>query len=377
MKKPNFLSYFIVLFIILNVSNLWSQTTYDNKFNINTVVIDAGHGGHDNGTSGLNFKEKDVALDIALSLGRKIEATYPSVRVIYTRTTDKFIPLKKRAMIANQNQADLFISIHCNGGSKVVSGTETFVLGLHRSEDNLKVAMRENNSILLENDYMQHYGSFDPSSPQAYILFNLIQSASLNQSLQVADYIEKAFTSSGRKSRGVKQAGFLVLRETTMPSVLIETGFLTNRNEENYLASSSGKEQISSSIFNAFQNYYKEIRAESERIQQEKAEQNRILEEERKRREESNWAWKSFRTIALSGDNYFVQLLVSKDYNKGKDIFPYDNMIISRIEVIDSYKYLLGPFKTKEEADRAHKQAQSDGFRDAYILLFRDGKIVR
>jgi len=209
-----------------------------NTLELKTIVIDAGHGGHDNGTSGTYNKEKTIALDIALKVGKMVEQQMPNVKVLYTRKSDKFVSLKQRAAYANRHNADFFISVHCNGGSKTASGTETFVLGLHRNKDNLQVAMRENNSILLEDDYNQHYGNFNPNSPEAYIIFNLYQDAHLSQSLDLASLIETEFKNTAkRRSRGVKQAGFLVLRETAMPSILVETGFLTNRNEENFMAS--------------------------------------------------------------------------------------------------------------------------------------------
>ena len=355
------------------------------KFTLKKIVIDAGHGGHDNGTSGSRHKEKNLALDYALLVGKKIKQELPGINVIYTRTTDKFIPLKERAQIANRNDADLFISIHCNGGSRSASGTETFVLGLHRNEDNLKVAMRENTSILLEDDYTHHYGNFDPTSPEAYILFNLFQSANLDQSLDIASIVEKQFSKEGRRSRGVKQAGFLVLRETTMPSILVETGFLTNRSDENYLASQQGKEKVAQSIFQAVREYKTNLDKEAERImmkneayRKQVEEERRKAEEERTRKEESAWAWPSLRTVDTSSDTYFVQVLVSKNYDKGEDTFsPFNNIIINRIDIIDSYKYLIGPYSTKEKAEEIHKQAQQNGFRDAYILRYKNGKIVR
>ncbi len=376
----------LILILSLFISNSYTQSPAElnSKYTLHTVVIDAGHGGHDNGTAGKNFKEKDVALDIALRLGRQIESKYPNIKVIYTRQTDKFVPLRERAAIANRNRADLFISIHCNGGSHTASGTETFVLGLHRNEDNLKVAMRENNSILLEDNYTSHYGSFDPSSPEAYILFNLVQNANLDQSIDFAQAIENKFTGNGRNSRGVKQAGFLVLRETTMPSVLIETGFLTNHNEENFIASSQGKQKIASSIFNAFERYQQNLQAEYARILEKRAaedarfaaEQKRI-QEEKARKDEASWAWPSIRSLQLKGDKYFVQLFVSAAYNKGKEDFPFDNVKMEPIAVINSFKYLIGPYNTESEAKTAHKKAQEQGFRDAYILKYTNGKVVR
>ena len=380
MKFNNYTAFiFIILFYFVGVTTANAQVVeVPDKFKLKTIVIDAGHGGHDNGTSGSRHKEKTLALEYALLVGKKIEAQMPGVNIIYTRTNDTFIPLKERAQIANRNNADLFISIHCNGGSKTASGTETFVLGLHRNEDNLKVAMRENTSILLEDDYTHHYGNFDPTSPEAYILFNLFQSANLNQSLDIASLVEKQFSNEGRRSRGVKQAGFLVLRETTMPSILVETGFLTNRNDEIYLASTNGKEKVAQSIFEAVKEYKANLDKEAERIMMKNEAYRKQVELEQKRKQESAWAWPSLRTINTTDDTYFIQVLVSKDYDKNKSVFaPFENIVMSRIDVIDSYKYLIGPYQSKSEAEAAHKKAQENGFRDAYLLHYRNGKIVR
>lgn len=370
----------IILYLSIYVTTSVAQSTFEipEKFQLKTIVIDAGHGGHDNGTSGKYQKEKELALEYSLLAGEKIQQNIPGIEVLYTRKTDKFIPLKDRAQFANRHNADLFISIHCNGGSKTASGSETFVLGLHRNEDNLKVAMRENNSILLEDNYTQHYGQFDPSSPEAYILFNMFQNASLEQSLNLASIVEDRFKDNQRRSRGVKQAGFLVLRETTMPSVLVETGFLTNRQDEQFMSSKEGKEKIANAIYLAVKEYKAQLDAEAERILLKNEAYRKKVEEERKRKMESQWAWPSLRTIDLGNEAYFVQVFVSKDYDKGKEEFsPFTNIVMDRIDVIDSYKYLIGPYKSKNEAEKAHKRAQENGFRDAYILTFKDGKIVR
>ncbi len=219
-------------------------------------MIDAGHGGHDTGCIGSSSYEKHVALAISLKLGEMIERQFPDIRVVYTRKTDVFVELHERAAIANKHRADLFICIHCNSGPKAAFGTETYVMGLHKTADNLAVAKRENSSILLEKDYKTHYDGFDPNSPEANIIFSLYQNAFLNQSLEFASLIQTQFEKgAGRYSRGVKQAGFLVLYRTAMPSVLIETGFLTNNTEEKYLRSDRGQKEIASAIFTAFGDY--------------------------------------------------------------------------------------------------------------------------
>lgn len=226
------------------------------KASIKTIVIDAGHGGKDNGAG--DGKEKRYALDIALRLGEKIEAEMPEIKVIYTRKTDVFIPLHERAELANRNKADLFISIHCNANphSSAISGTETYVMGLHKTEDNLELAKRENNVVLLEDNYTHSYKGYNPHSPIGHIVMANYQSAFMNQSLTFASLVENNIKQlAGIRSRGVKQAGFLVIWRTTMPSVLIETGYLTNATDAKNLGTEVGREAISNAIFEAFKAY--------------------------------------------------------------------------------------------------------------------------
>ena len=230
---------------------------------VKRIIIDAGHGGKDNGTSGSFSREKDVALQIALELGNTIKKYMNDVEIVYTRADDTFIGLKERADVANKKKADLFISIHCNAvdqNKEKSYGTETWVMGLHKTEANLQVAQRENSVILLEDNNNEKYEGFDPNDPESYILFSLYQNAYLENSLNLADKIENQFSERvGRYSRGVKQAGFVVLYQTTMPSVLVEVGFLTNSKEEKYLNDKLGQTYIASGIFRAFRDYKQEI----------------------------------------------------------------------------------------------------------------------
>ena len=224
-----------------------------------TVVIDAGHGGDDPGAIGRVAREKTLNLNVALQLGDMIKEAYPEVDVIYTRSTDVFIPLRTRADIANKNKADLFISIHTNASdSHNAFGAETFVLGTDKMEDNLDIAMRENSVIKLESDYQSSYEGFDPNSIDSYIMFDLMQSDYMNQSLQFATMVQKQFVDSLKRSdRGVRQAAFLVLLRTACPSVLVEMGFISNRDEERFLASDAGRLGIARSIFRAFAQFYR------------------------------------------------------------------------------------------------------------------------
>lgn len=226
------------------------------NYRLKTVVIDAGHGGHDPGCLGGNSREKHLALGIALHLAEQMRSKYPSLKIIMTRDKDVFIPLYKRAAIANRNNADLFISIHCNymPGSSATRGSETYVMGLHKAEHNLQVAKRENAAILLEDNYEKNY-DYDPESPEGHIMLSMFQNAYLEQSVLFAEMVEAHLHDAGRRSRGVKQAGFVVLKETTMPSVLVEAGFLSNRREEAYLMTRQGQQQVASAMLDAFTDY--------------------------------------------------------------------------------------------------------------------------
>jgi N-acetylmuramoyl-L-alanine amidase len=246
----------LVAFLVLS-----SYTPLEiSKYNLRTVVIDAGHGGKDPGCHGKSAQEADIALSVALELGRVITENMPGVKVVYTRKKDEFIELHDRAAIANKNKADLFISLHCNSGPAEISGTETYTMGLHTAEGNLEVAKRENAVILKEENYKNKYDGFDPHSPQGHILFSLYQNAYIENSLAFASKIEDQFQGRlGRPSRGVKQAGLLVLWKTSMPSVLVEIGFLTNAKEEKYLNNKTNQVYIASGIYRALKEYKAEI----------------------------------------------------------------------------------------------------------------------
>ena len=221
-----------------------------------TVVIDAGHGGHDPGAMGKLTQEKKLNLEVSQRLEQQIKLHHPDVKVVMTRKNDVFLTLQQRADIVNKNNADLFICIHTNAAeNRNVTGTETFVLGVDKMQSNLDVAMRENAVMLLEDDYQTTYEGFDPNSVDSYIMFELMQDQYIDQSLNFATLVQHQFTDIGRSDRGVRQAGFWVLHKSACPSVLIEMGFISNINEEKYLASDKGKEDITNSIYQAFEQY--------------------------------------------------------------------------------------------------------------------------
>ena len=252
--KKLFLLFSVIIFAIMPV---WAQTT-GKTFK---VVIDAGHGGQDPGCIGLTLNEKDVNLDMALRVGKLISDNCPDVQVIYTRKTDVFIELYRRAQIANNNHADLFISFHCNASENHAgNGVETFVMGLAKSEANQAVARKENAAILKEKNYKNNYDGFNPDSPESYVIFSLYSSAYLNKSISIADKVQKNLVSiSHLTDRGVKQAGYWVLYKVAMPSILIEMGFLTNPTDDAFLSKKSNLDKYAAGIYNAFADYASSI----------------------------------------------------------------------------------------------------------------------
>lgn len=255
MKHIVIISFLALIFMLTSFTKLELS-----EYKLKTIVIDAGHGGKDPGCKGEKSIEATVALKVALKLGQIINENLPDIKIIYTRDSNNFVELHDRARLANKNNAQLFISIHCNAGPSTIYGTETYTMGLHTTEKNLRLAQRENSVILTEENYLEKYDGFDPNSPTAYILFANFQHAYLENSINFAQKVETQFeTLVGRKSRGVMQAGFLVLWKTTMPSVLIEIGYLTNSNEEKYLNKPMGQTYIASGIYNALKEYKEEL----------------------------------------------------------------------------------------------------------------------
>ncbi|MFN0048013.1 MAG: N-acetylmuramoyl-L-alanine amidase [Cytophagales bacterium] len=252
MRQIAFIIFLTTLFFAL------SSTTLNKRiYKVKKIVIDAGHGGKDIGCHGKKSKEAHIALAVALKVGEKIKEQMSDVKIIYTRDTDVFIELQERAAIANRNNADLFISVHCNSAKAPhIGGSETYTMGLHTSDGNLDVAKRENSVILKEDNYLQNYSGYDPSSPMAHILLANYQSAYLSQSIKFASYVEENFKDElGRNSRGVKQAGFLVLWKTTMPSSLIEIGYLTNDEDEKFLKDGINQDEVATTIVRAIKKY--------------------------------------------------------------------------------------------------------------------------
>jgi len=368
--------YLLFLLLVLQSLDGISQAKVESQNNtkhytLGTVVLDAGHGGHDPGCHGKSVQEKDIALAIILQLGHYIEENFPDIQVIYTRKTDVFVKLRERASIANRNTADLFISVHCNSSSSSAPyGTETFVMGLHKTAQNLEVAKRENSVILMENDYRDKY-EYDPNSPVAHIMFNLYQNAFLSQSMLLATSIEDQFKNRvKRSSRGVKQAGFWVLYRTAMPSVLIETGFLSNPKEETFLASANGQDLIASAIFRSFREYKDKM--EDNNVEAPSGEDSSNTEINHA--DDTDNATDSIKAN-MAQIELRVQILASykpidldkAPYNQLEGVFEekYENGLL---------RYYYGHFKTTDEARNGLSLAKQAGFSDAFIIGIVEGE---
>lgn len=371
-----FISIFISVSAGTNNRKSFIAQEKDDK-HVNVVVIDPGHGGKDFGASVGNAKEKDIVLDVALRLGESIKASYPEVKVIYTRSKDVFIPLYDRANIANKNKADVFISIHVNGTqNSTAQGTETFVLGEHRSKENLEVEKKENSVILLEDDYTTTYEGYDPNSPESNIMFLAIQSEYLEQSIMFASEVQEQFRSAKRGDRSVKQAGFLVLRQTTMPSVLIELGFISHPNERNYLISEHGKTTLSASIFNAFKAYKRKIEEKSSfAILTEKGKVNNSSEQSIIPKNQASEVVTNIQITNASKIYYSVQIGASKNkidpspsnFKGEKNVFINESKNITR--------YFSGKFDNYDEAVKEKNRIEKK-FPESFVVAFKNNELI-
>ena len=351
---------------------------------IQTVVIDAGHGGKDTGALGRLTTEKVVNLAVALKLGAYIEENLPDVKVVYTRKTDKFVELSERAAIANRNNADVFISIHCNSteGITSVNGAETFVMGESKNEANLNVAKKENAAILLE-DNTKAYDNFDPNSTEAYIIFSLSQSIYQSQSLKLADKVQKQFSDKvGRHDRGVQQAGFLVLWKTSMPSILVELGFINNMKEEQFLKSEKGQAQLALAMYRAFAEYKKEYEAENHKSSKSTettkptTEGKKTAAEEKNTTNDAKSTTNDGKTTTLSDKDTFFTVQFSTLSKK----IPVTDKVFKGIKDVavyeykGAYRYTSGRFTTKSEAVARQTELRNKGYTDAFITAFVNGE---
>lgn len=395
-------------------------------FTVKTIVIDAGHGGKDPGCHGAKYKEKDVALAVALKLGKYIEDNMKDVKVVYTRKTDIFPSLQERAAIANKAKADLFISIHCNSAcyrdKKIrkdicnddAHGAETYVMGIKNEQGKLDVAKRENSAILLEDNYVQKYEGFDPNSDESYIIMSMFTDTYLDQSLNFASKVQKQYRGKvGRTDKGVKRASLWVLWRTFMPSVLTEIGFLTNPEEEQFLGSSKGQDYIASGLFRAFREYKDEVEGIAKKYDDdfEKQETYKLTKEDSLELAEIKKAAKP--DLKEPGDTSKGNDEIKKeDFIKKEEKDPVEvkkeevknssSPIVYKVQVASSdkkisldsekfkglekpgeyedkgiYKYTAGEFTKQEEAVRLQSQLRKNPtFKDAFVIAMQDGKRV-
>ncbi len=374
----------LLLIGLLFTNNFNAQSTNPDFAAIKTVVIDAGHGGKDPGCHGASAQEKHVCLSMALKLGAMIKKNYPDVNVIYTRDTDVFVELDDRAKIANKANADLFICIHANAASSTAAGTETYVLGLHKTESQQKIAERENSAIYLEDDGGEKYKDF-VLTPDAIIARQLQLSVYLDQSISFASKLQSEFTKIGRYDRGVKQAGFLVLYKTTMPSVLIETGFLTNPAEEKFLNTDESQTLMANSMFAAFKSYKDELEGVSSKtdvkaiekkvLPVEKKEVPKVVDKVEEPKKEMPKVEKVITT--KTGEVEFrVQIETSDRAISLKDS-KFKGLEVEEYQQDKLYKYTTGNFTNDLNAAKKLKNdLVNKGFQHAFVVAFVDGERI-
>ena len=367
-----FKRYFVYIqFVVFLSVLLANDVRIAAQYKINTVVIDAGHGGKDPGAIGKKAYEKDIALAIALKLGKYIETYLKDVKVIYTRKTDVFVELYKRAEIANKNNAQVFISVHVNSmENKNYTGTSTYVMGVDKSEENLEVAQTENSVILKEKSYKQNYKGFDPNSPESYITLSLLQNAHLEQSLMLAKKVQDQFrTRAGRKDRGVRQAGLVVLWNATMPAILVETGYISNPTEEKYLMTDYGQSIIASAIFRAFRDYKNEIEKNSKYIPAGKtnnvAKTNQSKGKLASQKETDTETGVIFRVQIKSSINRIPK--GSKEFKGLKNV--------KEINYKGVYKYYYGATESFNEILKVQAEVRKK-IPDAFVVSFKNGKRI-
>jgi len=341
---------FIIVLFQFFLLNLQSQE-FGNTSDSFTVVIDPGHGGKDPGAVSNGFYEKVIALATSLKLGKTLQDN--GINVIYTRDRDQFVNLLERANIANKSDAQLFLSIHCNAHSSQAYGAETFVLGLHANQRNFEVAKKENSVIFYEEDYENTYAGFDPNNPESVIGLTLMQEEYLDQSITAASYIQNGFVNTlNRKNRNIKQAGFIVLKYTYMPSVLIELGFLSNKKEGAYLNSNKGQLEMANAISNAVIKYRDDF-------------YNNLSQSNLVNNVNSDIVY------------YRVQIAAS---NKLLELKPYNFRGLKSVNVVregEIYKYLYGNHKTLEEANKSLETAKDHGFNSSFVVTYQNNKIRR
>ncbi len=355
-----------------------AQNNYATR--IKTVVIDPGHGGHDPGTisSGAKYKEKDIVLSVGLKLGSMIKSKYPHIKIIYTRSTDKFVPLAERSDIANRNKADLFISIHVNATqSTSVSGTETFVMGMHKSESNFELCKAENSVIALEENYETKYEGFNPNSPESYIIFSLLQNTHLEQSIKLAEIVQNNYKKGPvYNNRGVKQGGLIVLWRSTMPAILTEIGFLSNSKDRAAMITKDGQTTIAKRLFNAFCQYKElyegSLASTSTSSTGNQRSSSKSVSASTPQNQNSG---KTAETVQKQ-EYYSIQIFsVSKPLKKGAAELK-GRTDATYIKSSGTYKYMLGKYDSRSKAAE-DLGAIRKKFPGAFVIHIKDGSIIK
>lgn len=351
------LAFFLVLLLLGGFQELSGQ---ENLGKLSCVCIDAGHGGVDPGAVSGKIKEKDITLAIALKLGELIRKNYPDIKIVYTRKKDVAVDLRERGRIANKAKAQLFISIHVNKfKNSSVKGVETFVLGLHKSQASLQVAMKENEAIHYEEDYTVKYDGFDPQKTESYILFNLMKSAFLTNSLELATPVQKELVSGLKMNdREVKQAGFIVLMDVAMPAVLIETGFLSNSEDLKVLTSDSGQNNIAGAIFRGFRSY------------KEKMERNSVVIKNTPPREADT------ETNVEAGRSLFYAIQIASSKNRMTDLKRFKlDVQVEELKMEDRYRYVVCKCSSYQEAVKLQQNIRKN-IKDCFIIAVLDGNVI-
>ena len=360
----------LLLLVALFLSTSFSDKKKKTNSRIKTIVIDPGHGGKDSGTMGTKrFKiyEKHVALAVSLKLGDFIKNSFPNIDVVYTRDSDVFLELNERTELANNLNADLFISIHCDGfTNSTPSGASVFVMGMSKLKANMDIAIRENSAIYMEDNYQQKYDGFDPKSAESYIVFSLMQNTHLNQSLKIAEEVEKEFSiKANRRSRGVKQAPFYVISRTNMPSILIECGFLTNPKEEEYLHSEIGQEFVASAIFRGFRAYKENFEGTTSK---EESEENLVSLDDRTKSPTLKKKISSEKLVfKVQIGTYLKSMLNDALF---KEINSEQHLING------TFKYYVGNETDKSSVDMLKNQLIEKGFKGAFVVAFYNGERI-
>ena len=377
-----FLTFLWLVLLGVSASEVGAQTSAQDRASVRTIVIDAGHGGKDPGTVHRQYREKDITLKVALLLGNMIEKNLPDVKVIYTRKTDVYVELARRGDIANKAGADLFLSIHVDAATNSsAAGCSTFVMGMSKVQANLDVAMRENDVISFEEDYRVKYEGYEPGSTESFIIFSLMQHAYIDQSMTFAEIVQKHYVQNKTAvDRGARQAPYLVLWKTAMPSVLTELGFLSNARDRAFLVSDAGQRKVARSLFNAFSEYKSRVEGRTKTVQLGGEQEDTVTERDTETVSERSSKRTGAETSSAGDDadriTFAVQMKISYErLNPNDRVFgPYRGKVIEK-KIGKYYKYFVGESESYQKAVAMQQQVRKT-VKDAFVVAFRNGKPI-